>query len=190
VFTAEIRIRQETEMNKLVLSLAAAATLVVGSNVDVSAQQTRNGTATITIPEVMVFEATNTTVSFTAPTVADFDAQFKAASASTLLSHRANVRHSITILADQASFTATNPETATGGGAANVARVKPAADLLWSTDGSTFTALSTTAAKVVNQTAAGGTAANSTISYRVALAWAQDTPGAYVLPFRYIMFAD
>jgi hypothetical protein len=175
---------------KKTLTLAAATVLVLGSADLLSAQQTRTGSATITIPEVLVFDATNTSVTFAAPGTADYDAGFKAATASTVLSHRANVRHSLTIQADQASFTATNPSPETAGGAVNAARVKPAGDLLWSTDGASFTALSTTAAKVVTQTAAGGTVNTGTVSYRVALGWGQDTPGQYTLPFRYIMFAD
>jgi hypothetical protein len=175
---------------KKTLTLAAAAVLVLGSSDLLSAQQTRTGSATIVIPEVLVFDATNTSVTFEASAAADYDAGYKAANASTVLSHRANVRHSITIQADQASFTATNPTPETGGGAVNTARTKPAGDLLWSTDGSSFNALSTTATKVVTQSAAGGTVNTGTVSYRVALSWAQDTPGQYILPFRYIMFAD
>jgi len=176
---------------KKILTLTATTALVMSASVTLSAQQTRTGSATITIPEVMVFEATNTAVTFDAPAIADFDAAFKAASATTVLTHRANVRHSITIAADQANFTATNPATATGGGTANVARAaKPASELLWSTNGTNFNGLSTTAEKVVNQTSAAASNATATVSYRVALAWSQDTPGQYVLPFRYIMFAD
>jgi hypothetical protein len=138
-----------------------------------------------------VFEATNLTVIFTAADAADFDAGFKAAEATTGLSYRANVRHSVTIKADQTNFTASNPTpTATGGGAANQAWSKPAADLLWSSDGTAFNALSTTAANIATQTAAGGTASTKTINYRVKLTWSQDTPGTYVMPFTYRMFAD
>jgi hypothetical protein len=175
-------------MKKLqAVAIGAALLAVAGS---ASAQQTRTGSASLTIPEVMVFEATNTDVQFSQPGVADYDAGYKAASQTSVLSHRANVRHSITIQADQANFTATNPVPETGGAAANVARTKPAADLLWSTNGTNFNALTTTAAKVVNQTSAAGTLATATVSYRVALAWNLDTPGQYVLPFRYVMFAD
>jgi hypothetical protein len=175
-------------MRKLQALAIGAAILATAGNA--SAQQTRTGSATITIPEVMVFEATNTDVQFSQPAVADYDAGYKAASQTSVLSHRANVRHSVTIQADQASFSATNPTPATGGAAANAARTKPAGDLLWSTNGTNFNALTTTAAKVVNQTSAGGTLATATVSYRVALAWNVDTPGEYVLPFRYVMFAD
>lgn len=171
------------------MSLVLGAALAAGITGNLNAQQTRTGSASITIPEVMVFDATNTAVTFAAPTVADFDATFKAASANTVLSHRANVRHSITIQADQASFSATNPDPATGG-SANAARIKPASDLLWSTNGTSFNALSTTAAKVVTQQGASGTATTGTVSYRIALGWSQDTPGQYVLPFRFVMFAD
>jgi hypothetical protein len=176
-------------MNKF-FAVAAGALLVTVAAADASAQQTRTGSATITIPEVLVFEANNTAVEFAAPTAADFDAQFKDASAATTLSHRANVRHSVTIQADQAAFEATNPTPATGGAAANAARTKPAGDLMWSTNGTSFNDLTTTAVKVVTQTAASGTAAQATVSYRVRLTWSQDTPGQYVLPFRYVMFAD
>jgi len=175
-------------MKKLQALAIGAAILATAGNA--SAQQTRTGSATITIPEVMVFEATNTAVQFNQPDVADYDTGYKAANQTTLLSHRANVRHSITIQADQANFTATNPVPATGGATANAARTKPAADLLWSTHASVFNALTTSAAKVVNATAAAGTVSTATVSYRVALAWSLDTPGQYVLPFRYVMFAD
>jgi hypothetical protein len=176
-------------MSKL-FSLAAGAALILGATTGLSAQQTRTGSATITIPEVMVFEATNTAVTFNAPTASDFDAQLIAANASTVLSHRANVRHSVTIHADQAAFNASNPTPATGGGTINAARIKPAGDLSWSTNGTSFTALTTTPTKVVTQTAASGTLNTATVDYQLALSWSQDTPGQYVLPFRYVMFAD
>jgi hypothetical protein len=176
-------------MNRILAAAAGAALLTIGA-ADLSAQQTRNGTATITIPEILVFEATNTSVTFAAPTAVDFDATYKAAAATTVLTHKANVRHSITIQADQPSFTATNPVPATEGGPVNQAATKPAADLLWSKNGTDFTGLTTIAATIVSKTAASGTAATQTISYRIALAWTQDTPGTYVLPFRYVMFAD
>jgi hypothetical protein len=179
-------------MNR-VLAVAAGAALLAAGSADLSAQATRNGTATITIPEVLAFDVTNPNVTIMAPAAADFDAGFRNAEATTVLTHRANVRHSITIKAEQANFTAQNPNPATlGENGVNAARAtKPATDLRWSTDGgASFTQLTTSEVKVVNQTVAGGTAATNTVSYRVALAWSQDSPGQYSLPFTFRMFAD
>ncbi len=171
-------------MKNLTKALAIAGVLGVAA-VPAHAQTSVNGSSTISIGTVLYISAANTNVAFGAPTTGDFDVGFIDAPTATLLSHKANVRHSVTVKASSATMTATG-----GGTGADAARAaKPAADLLWSTDGSAFSGLSTSAAPV-RSGVSRGSYDDLAVWYRMALDYGEDTPGTYGLNFLYTIVAD
>ena len=149
------------------------------------AQTTVNGSSSITIGTVLYISAANTSVAFAAPTGTNFDAGYLNSTTTTAITHRGNVRHSITVAAGAATMTASG-----GGSGPDAARTtKPASDLRWSTDGSTYAGLSTSAA-AVRSAVARGAYSDLNVQYQMALSYADDTPGTYALNFVYTVAAD
>lgn len=147
--------------------------------------QTVNASSTIPIGTVLYISATNTNVAFAAPTATDFDAGYIDATTATRITHNANVRHSVTVAASSPTMTAT-----AGRAGADAARAdKPASDLQWSRDGSTFTGLTPSAAPV-RSGVARGSHGDLEVRYRMALDYQEDTPGTYGLNFVYTIVAD
>lgn len=170
---------------KNVTTLLAATGLLLFAAIPATAQTSVNGSASITIPTVLYISAANTSVGFTAPTADNFDAGYVNSTTTTAITHRANVRHSVTVAAAAPTMTATG-----GAAGADAARAaKPAADLRWSTDGSTFSGLTTSAA-AVRSGVARGAYSDLAVNYRMALSYADDTPGTYGLNFIYTIVAD
>ena len=146
---------------------------------------TVNASSTIPIGTVLYIAATNPNVTFTAPTVSDFDAGFIEATTVTEITHNANVRHSVTVAATNPTMTAT-----AGRPGSDAARTdKPASDLLWSRDGSAFTGLTTSAAPI-RSGVARGSYADLAVRYRMALDYEEDTPGTSGLHVVYTIVAD
>jgi hypothetical protein len=141
-------------------------------------------TATLTVPTVLHIEVNSSVVNFTADDAA-MQAGFAAGDQQTTVTHRGNVQHTVSVAADAALFTGTGG----GGGADPVRTDKPAADLSWSLDGTTFTPFSTTAAVVHGAAPRGAHVNDDDVSYRVALSYA-DTPGTYTLDLTYTVAAD
>ena len=155
--------------------LAALGLLTAGG---AAAQTSADVTATITIPQVLFISVDNTSVTFNQPTAADFNAGSIAANNATVVTHRGNIVHDVDI-----QTAATNMTAASG----DPTHVKPATDLQWSTDGSTWTGVSTTAAKVVDDAPRGS--GNVTVQYRMLLDYATDAPDTYSLTFTYTVIA-
>lgn len=170
---------------KNVTRVLATAGLLFVAAVPLQAQTSVNGSASITIPTVLYISAANTGVAFAAPTAENFGAGFVNSTTTTAITHRANVRHSVTVAAAAPTMTATG-----GAAGADAARAaKPASDLRWSTDGSTFTGLTTSAAPIRSGMARGAYS-DLNVNYRMALSYADDTPGTYGLNFVYTIVAD
>jgi hypothetical protein len=165
------------------LALAAAAFLALGAT-DAYAQVSASASASATVTTSLALNVTNTTFSFGSLTSTDFDLGYKAAPTTSVISHRGNVRHTVSVAANAATFTGSNGTSATDAVRAN----KPASDLLWSRDAGT--ALSTTAAPVVTRSARGRYDNAVTVGYRFLLSYAQDTPGDYALALTYTIAAD
>jgi hypothetical protein len=163
-----------------------------------AAQVTVNASASITVPAVLSLNVTNTSVGFAAPTAADYTAGFAAQNtAASVVSHAGNVRHDVRIWTDQATF------TGSGGGAAPdaVNAAKPAGDLLWSTDNfgvvthpltqsATAAAASGANQVLVSQAARGVYNNSNTVTFRINLSYANDTPGTYSINFFYTAIAN
>jgi hypothetical protein len=169
------------------LALAAAAFLALGAT-DAYAQVSASASASATVTTSLALNVTNTTFSFGSLTSTDFDLGYKAAPTTSVISHRGNVRHTVSVAANAATFTGSNGTSATDAVRAN----KPASDLLWSRDAfaTAGTALSTTAAPVVTRSARGRYDNAVTVGYRFLLSYAQDTPGDYALALTYTIAAD
>ncbi len=77
--------------------------------------------------------------------------------------------------------------------ASNAATTKPVGDLSWSTNGTTFTALSTTASNMVSTASAPGNAATASstvnLTYRIATTWTGTAPGTYRMPVTFTLTA-
>lgn len=171
-------------MKTLHTALLAAGIAVVAA-APAQAQTTVNASSTIPIGTVLYISATNTNVAFGAPAASDFDAGFIDATTTTRITHNANVRHSVTVAASSPTMTATSGKAGSDAARAD----KPASDLKWSRDGSTFTGLTPTAAPV-RSGAARGSYSDLEVRYRMALDYEEDTPGTYGLNFVYTIVAD
>lgn len=162
--------------------MMGVALLAVFGATGLAAQNTTAGAnASITIPELLHIDVSNTTVTFGTATLTNWDdGHIPASSAGSDVTTRANVVHDVTIEADAATMT-----TADGG-------TKTAGDLQWSTDGTTFVSLSETAADVLTALAAGanGGVARGTVTYRMLLSEETDEPGTYTLAFTYTVVAN
>jgi hypothetical protein len=147
---------------------------------------TASVTATLNVQTVLHIGITGGNVDFTGDFDA-FQAGFATGSTTTSVSHRGNVRHSVTLAADASSFTASG-----GGSSPDAVRgAKPAADLEYRVAGSgTWVGASTTGADVVTQAARGAHNNGALVGYRIALAYADDTPGTYALGLTYTIAAD
>ena len=163
----------------------------------VEAQVTVNASASITVPAVLSLTVTNTAVGFAAPTATEYNEGFIAQNtAASVVSHAGNVRHDVRIWTDVANF------TGSGGGAAPdaVNAAKPAGDLLWSSDNFTtshpLTQSATAAAAsganqvLVSQAARGVYNNSNTVTFRMNLSYATDTPGTYSINFFYTAIAN
>ncbi|HYE59311.1 MAG TPA: hypothetical protein VD948_12440 [Rhodothermales bacterium] len=173
---------------KTIRILALLAMLVVCGTTGAVAQTTASASASATVTTSLALNVTNTTFSFGSLTSTDFDAGFKAAPTTSVISHRGNVRHTVSVAANAATFTGSNGTSSTDPVRAN----KPASDLLWSKDAfaTAGNALSTSAAPVISQSARGRYDNAVTVAYRFLLSYAQDTPGDYALALTYTIAAD
>lgn len=173
-------------MQNLIKGVAVAGLLTLAALPSgAAAQTTVNGSSTITIPTVLYISATNPHVVFPTPAASDFDAGFIDATTSSVLTHKANVAHSVTVKALESTMTATGGKS--GSNAARAA--KPSSDLLWSADGKAFQGLTTTA-QAVRGAAGPGSYSDLQVDYRMALRYEDDTPGTYGLNFVYTIVAD
>ena len=166
-------------MRKLATMLVAAAAMSVATGVE--AQTTAAASASITIPTLLTIGVTNTTVAFAQPAFTDYDAGSIAAAATSVISTRGNLVHDVTVASNAAAFTWAGTGTDPN---------KTAADLEWSTDGSTWTGLTTTATDVATALGRGQNANAATVSYRMLLDEANDIPGTYSLNFTYTVVAN
>ena len=148
-------------------------------------QTTANASSSITIGTVLYISAANPTVAFAGPAGTDFDAGYIASTTTTTITHRSNVRHSVSVAASSATMTPSG-----GAAGADAARAtKPASDLRWSSDGTTYNGLTTSAA-AVRSAVARGTYSDLNVQYRMGLSYADDTPGTYGLNFTYTIAPD
>jgi hypothetical protein len=172
-------------MNRLLRAGAIALGLLLAAPAMAQPSTSAAVTATLVVPTVLHIEVSSSTVDFTGDFDA-FEAGYAEGDEQTTISHRGNVRHSVSVAAGAATFTGSG-----GGGAPDPVRTdKPASDLTWSLDGTTFTPFSTTAAVVHSQAPRGAHNNDEDVSYRVALAYADDTPGTYTLGLTYTVAAD
>lgn len=162
-------------MKKLLFVLPALAAGLAATEVE--AQTTRPASAAITIPTVLYLEVTNPTITFPTPGAAEFDAGGVAATTTSVISARGNVDYHVQVLADAATMTSVD------------GAVKSAGDLLWSTDGTTFTPLATTAATVASDTR-GRNDVLATVEYEMALSYDSDVPDQYSLGVTYTIIAQ
>ena len=162
-----------------------------------AAQVTVNASASITVPAVLSLSVTNTAVGFPAPTATEYNQGYAVQNtAASVVSHGGNVRHDVRIWTDVATMTG-----AAGGFASDPVRAnKPVGDLLWSSDNFTSshpltqsaTAAAATGADqvLVNQAARGVYANSNTVTFRMNLSYANDTPGTYSVNFFYTAIAN
>lgn len=152
---------------------------------DVAAQTTANGTATITIGQVLYINVTNTAVTFPNPTGADYaatPAAVTATSGQSVIDHAGNITHDVEIASSADFFDAIN--VANDG-------MKPSTHLEWSSDGGTsWTGVSTAPVDVVTAAAAGLYTGAATIDYRMLLDHTTDAPDTYTLDFTYTVVAN
>lgn len=166
---------------KVLRNLALTATFLAISAVPAMAQsanQEENGSASITINEVLYLEVTNTSVSFQTPTETDFNTGSIAADGSgSVVSHRANVPHSVKLTSDTDVFGDSDPTDGID---------KPATHLQWSKDnGASWVGLSTTGEDVVTTAPRGAHNNAETLQYQMILDYATDAPDTYTLDFTY-----
>ena len=169
---------------KWLTAIAAAATLALFGASDAQAQCADidgsgcsvDASATITIPQVLYLDVTNTSVAFEPVEASDFTssgdgtATVAANSGTSVVSHGGNVGHRVEISAATSSFTGPNSN-------------KDASDLEWST-GSGWSGLGTGGQDVVGPT--GGPAlGNTSVDYRMLIDLTTDEPGSYNLDFTY-----
>jgi hypothetical protein len=165
------------------LSAALALGLLAAAPAMAQPSTTAAVTATLTVPTILHIEVNSSAVNFLA-TDAAITAGFAAGDQQTVVTHRGNVQHTVSVAADAATF------TGTGGGTTDPVRTdKPASDLTWSLDGTSFTPFSTTAAVVHGAAPRGAHPNDESVSYRVGLSYA-DTPGTYTLDLTYTVAAD
>ena len=153
-------------------------TLVLGSLLfatSAQAQTTAAQTARINVPAILFINFTGD-VDFGAAADADFTAGFKDATGFTL-THRGNILHDVTVVADQAVF---NKDA--------VAGVKPASDLMYDMDGAGLVAMPVVAALLEDGAAVGQHTKN--FDFRILLSLLADTPGLYELPFTFTVAPD
>lgn len=142
-----------------------------------AAQTSESATASVSINQVLYLDVTNTNVTFSEPTASDFNSGEILSSVQSDITHRANIVHDVEVAADASNFS---------GGSGS----KPASDLHWSLDGSTWTPLSTTAADLVTGVAPGAYDNAETVSYKLLLDYSTDEPGSYSLGFTYTIVAN
>lgn len=168
-------------MRKLTMALAVVAAMygVQGA----SAQNTEvNAGASITIPQLLSIDVSNTAVTFAQPALADWNAGYIGnSSAASVVDTRGNVTHRVTISADAATMGYAGDEDDP---------LKPAGDLQWSNSGGSFAGLTTGGANVVSGLSRGSNTAAAEVSYRMLLSDAADVPGTYSLAFTFTVVAD
>lgn len=161
-------------MKKIILGVAILTAFGATDAVSQTATSSTGGTVDQSL--YIALDAAGQTVTFANSGAADFNLGYKQVSAG-VLTHKGNVAHTVTVKADATTMT-----TSLGGRAD-----KPAGDMRWSTDGTTFTALSTTATNVALSAAAGEY--TKSLTYRLDLGWALDKPATYSLGVTYTIAA-
>ena len=174
-------------MHRIATPIALALALVTAAPALAQPSTSAAVTATLTVPSVLHINVAGTAIPFNGDFDA-FEAGFADGAATSTISHRGNVRHSVTVAADAATFSGSAGTSPTD----PVSTTKPASDLLWSLDGFSTpgTPFSTTAADVHDQAPRGAHNDDETVSYRVNLSYADDTPGTYTLGLTYTVAAD
>lgn len=151
----------------------AAQTCTASLTAGAGSCSTAQFAATMTVNAVVQLTLSTTTTALTAPGSADYDAGFVANDGPSA-TVQCNVTCRLQISAATTNWTATPTTSVTP-------RVKPCADLTWSTSsGGTFTGLTTTPVTVQSIPATGGSAPVS-LFYRTLYSWGADTPGNYSL---------
>lgn len=163
-------------MKKIIFAITAITAFSATGAAAQTAASTTSGTVDQSL--FISLDAAGQTVTFANANATDFNAGYKQATAG-VLTHKGNVTHTVTVKADATTMTA---------GTTTARQDKPAGDVRWSTDGSTFNALSTTAANVALSAAAGEYTKN--LTYRMILGWALDKPGTYSLGVTYTIAAN
>lgn len=171
-------------MNKALATMALAGAVALGHAATGHAQATVNGNATITVPQVLYINVSNTNVTFQNPAAGDFNTGWIAADNTSSLEHAGNVAYDVTAKSATAFFDAAD--------AAND-NTKPDSDLELSLDGNTWTGLNTTDVLLLDAQGPGSSqgAAADEVSYRVLLDYGVDAPdNQYSLDFVYTIAAD
>lgn len=162
--------------------LSAQSCSIASTSASVSC--TVGTTLGMTVPTLMDLTLDGTSVTLAAPSaVTDFDASglFDATATGPAFQVKSNRSYRVQVQADAATFSHTSVA-----GAASYA--KPAGDVRWSNDGSTFTALTTTATDVGSGSSTALSAAK-TISYKTYYDITKDQPGGYSLGVTFTMVA-
>lgn len=162
------------------IAIAASLMFVFGAQEAIA--QTAGATVDGTVEQSLYINLNQTAVTFANANAAAFNDGYTQITGGTL-THKGNVVHSVTLAAGAATMTGTALDTL------STARAdKPAGDVKWSINGTTFTDASTTAAAVASSVAAGEY--SKSLTYRMALAWALDKPGKYSLGLTYTIAAN
>lgn len=164
----------------LVLSITSTASAQVqnctGTTSSGPSGCTVTNTVSASVPYVARLTLSQAATTLTAPSAADFGGTGVVDAAAINIDVKANSAYTITAAAATANFS--GPSGAT----------KPAGSLAFTTNASTYTALSTTGATV--GTGAAATASTTyTIGYRTAYNWTVDAPGSYSLAVNYTLTA-
>lgn len=174
---SEGRYSPHTLFTPLALAAGLAFVLAAATPRPALAQTSASASASIDIPEVLYIEVTNTNVTFPQPTAADFNTGHVSADVTSDLTYRGNVAHDVTVTAGDQYFS---------GGSGT----KPASDLQWSTDGSTWEGLTTSGTNVVTNASRGQHDSGQTVNYRMLLDYSTDSPATYTLNVTYSVVAN
>ena len=158
-------------MRKLIVALALFGAFGAG---ELAAQVDETGTVTLEIPTVLYIDVPDPDIDFTGLTAADFASGSVAADNSVLLDYGSNVAHDL-----QLHLTG---DLSAGGGL-----TKPAGDLGWSLDGSTFTPMTTTPFSI--QSSGAGFTDDEQVFFNMGLSFT-DEPGTYTGTITYTVVAQ
>jgi hypothetical protein len=145
-------------------------------------------TVSMTVPSLLRMTmngfSTASSTTLSQPSMDDYDNSTGLATVTTSgpsFAVKANRSYKVQIAADATTFSASAPTGVT-------AYSKPIGDVLWSTDGTTYHSLSTTAADV-NTGTPTATSSNVALTYKVNYDITKDKPGAYSLGITYTLVA-
>ena len=160
------------------LLLLTVAVVMFGATATRAEAQEKNTTINLQIPELLFIDVTSDVLTIPSPTLADYDAAFTGSTTHGVI-HRGNVDHVITVAPATGVTTWDGPATSS----------KDPADLQWSTDGSSWNAVTASADVGTGVKGGFGLNPNIPVSWRSVIAY--DEPvGDYSIVVTYTSTAN